>query len=430
MARNGVEIAAAVAPPDEEESYWSPKLSDACRALGVPLATSDELYRCIRDPAHPPRPELAGCVQNIDFVISFLFWERIKKPLIDLPARGCINFHPAPLPDFRGVGGYNVAIAENLPAWGVSAHFVEERFDTGAVIAVDRFSISSQRETAFSLEQKSQQKLLALFRRVMAVALAGSDLPRAPQAGGRYVSKNDFESLRRVGADDPPEVVERKIRAFWYPPYGGASVAIHGKEYTLVSDDLLKEIGGVLHGARREAAGWVPEEHYRSCVANLTIKYVDVVLVVKGKDGVERFLIGKRVERPAQGFWWFAGGRSRHGMPYPERAAELVREDFGIEIPADEFFHIGGARHFWPDSRFDDSGHHLTTDGDVIFYAARIEEPIRLTPGKGFSEIALAEESDARSRNVVLDHAISCYRYHEAHAMPSPDGQRVFRFEY
>ena len=38
---------------------------------------------------------------------------------------GCLNFHPAPLPDLRGVGGYNVAILEGMREWGVSCHFVD-----------------------------------------------------------------------------------------------------------------------------------------------------------------------------------------------------------------------------------------------------------------------------------------------------------------
>ena len=78
---------------------------------------------------------------DVDVVISFLFWKLIREPLISLGRVGCLNFHPAPLPDFRGVGGYNVAILEGLSSWGVSCHFVDERFDTGDVVEVERFPI-------------------------------------------------------------------------------------------------------------------------------------------------------------------------------------------------------------------------------------------------------------------------------------------------
>ncbi len=58
---------------------------------------------------------------------------------------GCLNFHPAPLPDFRGLGGYNVAILEGLPEWGVSSHFVDEHFDTGDLVDVERFPWTRRR---------------------------------------------------------------------------------------------------------------------------------------------------------------------------------------------------------------------------------------------------------------------------------------------
>lgn len=41
---------------------------------------------------------------------------------------------------------------------------------------------------------------------------------------------------------DSPEIVERKIRAFWNPPYSGAQVEICGKKYTVINADILKWI--------------------------------------------------------------------------------------------------------------------------------------------------------------------------------------------
>ena len=64
---------------------------------------------------------------DVDLVISFLFWKRIREPLLSLGRIGCLNFHPAPLPDMRGVGGYNVAVLEGMSEWGVSCHFVDAR---------------------------------------------------------------------------------------------------------------------------------------------------------------------------------------------------------------------------------------------------------------------------------------------------------------
>jgi methionyl-tRNA formyltransferase len=70
-------------------------------------------------------------------------------------------------------------------------------------------------------------------------ALAGEELPRTPQGDGRYVDRTEFESLRRVR---PGDDLDRKLRAFWYPPYPGAAIEVDGRELTLVDERLLADM--------------------------------------------------------------------------------------------------------------------------------------------------------------------------------------------
>jgi methionyl-tRNA formyltransferase len=63
-----------------------------------------------------------------------------------------------------------------------------------------------------------------------------------PQGEGRYVSRADFEKLRRIQPDDSAEIIARKIRAFWYPPNSGAAVVIDGKEFTLIDKNILDSL--------------------------------------------------------------------------------------------------------------------------------------------------------------------------------------------
>ncbi len=244
LVAKGVDVALVVAPPEDKPVHWRPRLADTARRYGIPTVRDEDIYACIAD----GKEELQGVrLGDVDLVISFLFWKKIKRPLIDLPRLGCINFHPAPLPEFRGLGGYNFAIYEGMKYWGVSAHFVDDSFDTGDIIKVRRFEIDPEKETAFSLEQKTQDYLLDLFEEVIEELREKGDLPRVPQGRGRYISREDFERLRRVRQEDSLEEVKRKIRAFWYPPYMGACVEIGGEEFTLVSREILEEIGRMYH---------------------------------------------------------------------------------------------------------------------------------------------------------------------------------------
>ena len=241
LVEAGDEIVAAVVPDG------SP-LAGAATAYGIRVATDESLYGAVSGAnvlagdgtaaGAGPDPSL----EDIDLVVSFLFWRKIRQPLIDLPRIGCLNFHPAPLPDLRGLGGYNAAILDNLSAYGVSAHFVDADLDTGDLVRVDRFPIDARRETARSLEQKSQERLVTLFEEVMAAARRDRALPRQPQGEGRYIGRKEFEEMRKIQAMDSPAVIERKIRAFWYPPYPGATIELGGRTYTVIDDERLADI--------------------------------------------------------------------------------------------------------------------------------------------------------------------------------------------
>lgn len=242
LVRRRVEVVAVVAPPEAGRADDSQRLDLAAVGHGLELTTDDELYA---------RAE-AGDLADVDLVLSFLFWKRIRSPLIELGRIGCLNFHPAPLPDMRGMGGFNVAILEGFEQWGVSGHFVDEEFDTGDLVRVDRFPIEPA-ATALSLDVESQGRLLALFCGVIDVALAGSELPRTPQGPGRYVTRDEFEQMRTIPIDEDPETLERRIRAFWYPPYDGATIEIAGRTLSVVDRDLLCQVA-----AGNAAAGLLP----------------------------------------------------------------------------------------------------------------------------------------------------------------------------
>lgn len=245
LVEHGCEIPAVVAAPPDDWTLPGQRLDLVAQRHGLPLTGDEDLYRAIAEPGSSSLE-----LEEVDLVISFLFWRRIREPLIALGTAGCLNFHPAPLPDMRGVGGYNVAILEDRPEWGVSAHFVDEDFDTGDIVAVERFPIDRDRETAFSLDLKSQERLLAVFKGVIGSLSAGEVLPRLRQGEGRYVSREELEELRRLR---PGDDVSRKLRAFWYPPYPGATVEVAGRVLTLLDELLLGEVA-----AAYQACGRVP----------------------------------------------------------------------------------------------------------------------------------------------------------------------------
>lgn len=186
--------------------------------------------------------------RNVDLVISYLYGKKIKQPLIDVPKLGCINFHPAPLPDYKGRAGYNTAILEGKKEYGVSVHFIDsEKLDSGPIIKVLRFPVS-ENENAMTLYEKTQKKLLTLFKQTVPLFLSGDKISVVENKGGLFLNRQELENLKIVDLEkESPELINKKIRAFFFPPYTGAKINISGQEFTLVNDQILKFLADLLN---------------------------------------------------------------------------------------------------------------------------------------------------------------------------------------
>lgn len=160
---------------------------------------------------------------NIDLVVSYCFKYRIKEHIFSQAKFGGINFHPAPLPQYRGFACYNFGILNQESVWGVTAHVLEQGFDTGAILLQKKFDID-ENETAISLRNKSHKIMVKMVAEVL------DDFEhlyknKQPQIGSaKYYSKKRMDEARKITQKDNEDTIRRKIRAFWYPPYLGAYI--------------------------------------------------------------------------------------------------------------------------------------------------------------------------------------------------------------
>jgi methionyl-tRNA formyltransferase len=71
---------------------------------------------------------------------GFLF----KREYIDKSTNGIINFHAAPLPEFRGSATPAFAILNEKSEFGITFHMVSEKLDAGPIIHKETFPISPE----------------------------------------------------------------------------------------------------------------------------------------------------------------------------------------------------------------------------------------------------------------------------------------------
>jgi len=127
-----------------------------------------------------------------------------------------------------------------LDKWAVSAHYADANIDTGPIIDVSWFEIESGRITAQDLERQTQSQLLNQIKTILHKAIASTQmLSTFPNEGGRYVSRLEMEEMKAIA---PGDDIDRKIRAFWFPPYNGAHITLEGKTYTLIEGTILSSL--------------------------------------------------------------------------------------------------------------------------------------------------------------------------------------------
>lgn len=204
-------------------------LHGICEKNAIPVVTEDDVRRFFQHQE-----------ASVDYLFSF-YWKRIGKDILSIPQKGAINFHQGPLPEARG-SGYHAAILEDWGYWGVTAHYMDAEFDTGRIIRCDRFPIP-EKILNDELVALAHAKAAKLFNTVLHMIKEGTLPLGEVQMGGRYFSRKDMESAKEIAWNDKQEAIDRKIRAFWHPPYGGAWIELDGKRYTLVEETVLQAMG-------------------------------------------------------------------------------------------------------------------------------------------------------------------------------------------
>ncbi|MDC8003792.1 methionyl-tRNA formyltransferase [Aureisphaera galaxeae] len=94
--------------------------------------------------------ELKALEANLQVVVAF---RMLPKVVWDLPEFGTFNLHASLLPEYRGAAPINWAVINAEQETGVTTFFIDEKIDTGAIIASEKVAIDP-RETAGSLHDK------------------------------------------------------------------------------------------------------------------------------------------------------------------------------------------------------------------------------------------------------------------------------------
>lgn len=94
--------------------------------------------------------ELQALNADVFVVVAF---RMLPKAVWSMPSKGTFNLHASLLPQYRGAAPINWAIINKEKETGVTAFFIDEHIDTGAMILQESLPITAE-ETAGSLHDK------------------------------------------------------------------------------------------------------------------------------------------------------------------------------------------------------------------------------------------------------------------------------------
>lgn len=164
-----------------------------------------------------------------DVGISFMY--TYKVPAGEVNTHPWFNFHPGPLPHYRGRDLCYHAIMNGEKEFGVSLHYMDEGFDTGDIIEVRRFPIQDD-WTAEDLSRHTIFTAEIMFADIFPLILETRVFPRIPNRGGTYYKKGKIIEEVPVKSDSD---FGQFVRAVSYKDFH-PRIDIGGVKYKIVRE--------------------------------------------------------------------------------------------------------------------------------------------------------------------------------------------------
>ena len=207
----------------DTNEHFANAAEDFCRTLFA-------VKQVVRSSRGSILPELDGA----DYLFNFLSCQKVPKKALD-SVKMAINFHTAP-PEFPGRGSASYALfnALNGGKWeyGVTAHFMEETFDSGKILKAIRFPIMKD-DYCDTLFERALNYTLLLFYDVLN-GVATKNLRFLDEKWARKATtRKEFEKWMILNMNDSEDINYKKIRALQHNKFPGPYIEIFGERFFL-----------------------------------------------------------------------------------------------------------------------------------------------------------------------------------------------------
>ncbi|MEA2113192.1 MAG: methionyl-tRNA formyltransferase [Patescibacteria group bacterium] len=148
-----------------------------------------------------------------DLIITASYGQIIPKSILDIPKFGCINIHPSLLPKYRGPSPIQTAILNGDRTTGITVMLMDEKMDTGPIIAQKKVAIKNG-ENRQDLETRLSLKSANFLLEILPQYIQGKIKPKKQDNSKASYTKIFSRQDGLIDWKKSAKEIERMIRAF------------------------------------------------------------------------------------------------------------------------------------------------------------------------------------------------------------------------
>lgn len=107
------------------------------------LAKAKDIELFISSDCNDDRTYKYLALKDVDIIFSINVYQRIKRPLLELPKIAAVNNHFGLLPKYKGMAPYIWAMAKGENQIGLTIHHMAADFDEGELILQEKISVEA-----------------------------------------------------------------------------------------------------------------------------------------------------------------------------------------------------------------------------------------------------------------------------------------------
>tara|TARA_Y100000590_G_scaffold404464_1_gene492030 strand:- start:414 stop:1334 length:921 start_codon:yes stop_codon:yes gene_type:complete len=222
---------------------------------------------------------------NINLAVVVAYGQIIPKNFLKIPKFGFINLHASLLPRWRGAAPIQRAIMNEDKKIGVSIMRIEEKLDSGPVMAFKKFELD-QNETHGEIEKKlSLEGSSLLIKSLKIIEVGNSKFINQDHSQASYAKKISKNETKINWRDDANKVL---AHIHGLSPSPGAWFELENERFKVLRAKILLGKG---------KSGHVLDENLIIGCGSNSIQILELQRQGKNAQTIKEFLMGKKINK-------------------------------------------------------------------------------------------------------------------------------------